>query len=207
MVCMPTALQTLLAQSPALMTRWHSLPRRAVERGTVLQRAQAPSTHCWLVEEGLLRIYYLQPNGVERNRSFHLAGSWVGGSLPPLPQTSPYTIEALEPGRVLALDYATLQEECARHPVLLGALQQAMGYLFQQQSQRESDLLSLSPQQRYLAFLSQQPALAQRLPQHHIASYLGISHVSLSRMRARLGLTAPVLPLSHQGPESEAPVC
>jgi hypothetical protein len=68
-------------------------------------------------------------------------------------------------------------------------LDDALGYLFTQQSRREAQLLTLSPEERYQRFLQTDGELAARLPMHQVASYLGISHVSLSRMRARLGMT------------------
>jgi hypothetical protein len=44
-----------------------------------------------------------------------------------------------------------------------------------------------TPEQRYLNLLKEQPHIIQRVPQHYIATYLGITPVSLSRIRKRLG--------------------
>ena len=52
--------------------------------------------------------------------------------------------------------------------------------------QREASLLQASAEQRYLALLAQRPQLAGRIAQHHIAAWLGITPVGLSRIRARL---------------------
>jgi CRP-like cAMP-binding protein len=54
------------------------------------------------------------------------------------------------------------------------------------QMQREAALLQTSAEDRYLAFLSERPAVAGRIAQHHIAAWLGITPVGLSRIRARL---------------------
>lgn len=53
---------------------------------------------------------------------------------------------------------------------------------------READLLLLSPSERYLLFMKTYPELTEILANYHIASYLGISEVSLSRIRSRLGV-------------------
>lgn len=189
-VCHPSALESLLRSEPSLVAPWQALPRCRFGAGAVLQRAGDASTRSWLIESGLVRLYYLNDQGTERNRSFHGAGAWVGGSLPPLPMPSPYTIEALEPVHTVELGYTTLQEWHHKVPHIRPLLDEAMGYLFTQNAQREADLLSLSPEARYQAFLESQEPLAKRLPLHHVASYLGISPVSLSRMRARLGMVS-----------------
>ena len=49
------------------------------------------------------------------------------------------------------------------------------------QTQRESQLLALTPTERYAAFVLEHGALSARIPLHHVASYLGITNVSLSR--------------------------
>ncbi|MNL75244.1 hypothetical protein D3C87_2010170 [compost metagenome] len=54
--------------------------------------------------------------------------------------------------------------------------------LYIRKEERERELLFLSALQRYEAFLVKYPGLENRIPQYHIASYLGISPVSLSRM-------------------------
>ncbi|MEZ5535579.1 MAG: hypothetical protein R3F02_08130 [Thiolinea sp.] len=55
--------------------------------------------------------------------------------------------------------------------------------------QREHDLLALNSSQRYQKFCENSPGLAQRIPLTHLATYLGITDVSLSRLRRQLGQT------------------
>ena len=62
------------------------------------------------------------------------------------------------------------------------------------QTQRESQLLALTHTERYAAFVLEHGALSARIPLHHVASYLGITNVSLSRIRARMGLIASDTP-------------
>lgn len=187
-VCQTTALEALLRSEPAMTGLWQALPRRHFAANAVLLRSGETCTRAWLLESGLVRLYYLSDQGTERNRSFHLEGSWVSGVMPPQALPSPYTIEALEPVLAVELGYAALQDWRERFPRIRPLLDEAMGYVFTQHARRESELLGLSPEARYRAFLADQGDLAERLPQHHVASYLGISPVSLSRIRARLGL-------------------
>lgn len=187
-LCQPSELERLIRSEPAVAAQWSTLPRRRFAPGADLQAAGQPCTRSWLIEQGLVRCYYLNEQGTQRNRSFHAEGAWVGGSMPPLVTPSPYGIEALEETHTVELSYATLLAWHQQFAHIQALLNEAMAYLFAKQSQREAALLSLSPQARYQAFLVEQSTLVERLPIHHVASYLGISHVSLSRIRARLGM-------------------
>ena len=187
-VCQPPALEALVESEPALAVLWQDLPRRQFSAGTLLQQAGETSTRCWQVRGGVVRLYYLNEHGTERNRSFHGAGSWVAGNLPPLALPSPYAIEVLAPVETVELAYTTLQQWQRSFPHIGPLLEEGLGYVFQQHAHREAELLSHPPEARYQSFLATHGDLAAHLPQHHVASYLGISPVSLSRIRARLGM-------------------
>lgn len=187
-VCQPPALDALVRSEPALAALWQALPRRQFGAGTLLQPAGETSTRCWQVRSGVVRLFYLNEQGTERNRSFHGTGSWVAGNLPPLALPSPYAIEALAPVEAVELAYATLQQWQRSFAHIGPLLEEALGYVFQQHAQREAELLSHPPEVRYQSFLATHGDLTPHLPQHHVASYLGISPVSLSRIRARLGM-------------------
>ena len=190
-VCQPPALEALVESEPALAVLWQDLPRRQFSAGMSLQQAGETSTRCWQVRSGVVRLFYLNEHGTERNRSFHGAGSWVAGNLPPLALPSPYAIEALAPVEAVELAYATLQQWQRSFPHIGPLLEEGLGHVFQQHAHREAELLSHPPEVRYLSFLATHGDLAAHLPQHHVASYLGISPVSLSRIRARLGMVEP----------------
>lgn len=187
-ICQPPALDQLIRSEPAVATQWQTLPRRRFAAKAILQAAGDTATRSWLIERGLVRYYYLCERGTERNRSFHAEGSWAGSGVPPLASPSPYTIEALEATQAVELSYATLLAWQQQFPAIRPLLDEAMTCLFATQSQREAELLTLQPQARYQAFLADQSRLVNRIPIHHVASYLGISNVSLSRIRARLGM-------------------
>lgn len=187
-VCQPSALEVLVRTEPALAPLWQALPRHTHGAGTLLQRAGEASTRCWQVSSGVVRMFYLNEQGTERNRSFHGTGHWVAGSPPPLALPSPYAIETVTPVEAVELPYATLQQWRHSFPRIAPLLDEALGYIFQQHAQREAELLSHPPEVRYQLFLATHADLAPHLPQHHVASYLGISPVSLSRIRARLGM-------------------
>lgn len=187
-VCEPSALEAQVRANPALATLWQALPLRRWDAAAQLQAVGEVTDRCWLLRSGVVRLFYLNADGMERNRSFHGPGLWIAGSLPPQRQPSPYAIETLTPVEAVELDYAVLQQWQCEFPAINGLLEEVTGYLFSQHARKEADLLSLPAEARYRSFLAQQGDIARQIPQHHVASYLGISPVSLSRIRARLGM-------------------
>lgn len=188
LVCRPKELEHLLLSEPTLAAHWMTLPRKHLTAKGTLHIAGETMQRTWMVERGLVRSYYLGDDGAERNRSFHAEGSWLGSGVPPVASVCPFTIEAMEATQVVELTYATLQNWQTQFAAVRPALDEALNCIFTGQAQREVELLTLSPLARYQAFLADQSALVSRIPIHHVASYLGISSVSLSRIRARLGL-------------------
>ena len=188
LVCRPRELDHLLVSAPSLAAQWMALPRKQLAAKDILHSAGTTIKSTWLVERGLARSYYLSNEGIERNRAFHAEGSWLGSGIPPIASLCPFTIEAIDETQVVELSYATLQTWHTQFSAIGPALDEAMNCLFAGQAEREAELLTLSPLDRYQAFLADQSDVVARIPIHHVASYLGISNVSLSRIRARLGM-------------------
>ncbi len=191
LVCRPTALDQLLASEPGFVASWMALPRKRLAAKEVLLELGAVVNSTWRVERGLVRSYYRGGDGAESNRAFHAENSWLGCGMPPHPSVCPFTIEAITATVVVQLDYDILRQWQMQYPAIRPALDEAMSCLFSGQAKREAALLTLAPIDRYRAFLADHGDLASRIPQHHIASYLGITSVSLSRICARLGLIQP----------------
>jgi len=184
-VCGPPLLDWL-AQSPPLMQRWNALPRLALRRGDTLLRAGACADAVWFVEQGLLRSFFLDAHGRERNHGFYAEAQWLG--LPPPAKPSRHGLQALLPSRLRVLSHAELGRWRADEPALAGLLTQALTLDIQRLAERCEQLLMLDAPARYRLFLDQQPDLAARLAQRQIASYLGITEVALSRIRRRTGI-------------------
>lgn len=193
-ICHPAQLAQLLEQRPALAQAWQALPRLTLPANAPVQALGQPCRQAWWISRGLVRCLYLSADGQARNRSFHAEGAWVSGSLPPLAPEAPpapalFAIETLEPTELVELPYRQLTPWQHNWPELTGWLAEAVASVFSRQAEREAALLGLSPQARYEQFLRDEPTLAARVPLHQVASYLGISQVSLSRMRARMGVS------------------
>lgn len=136
---------------------------------------------------GCLREYKIDNKGVEHILQFAIEGWWVSdlnSFLSGLPTT--YNIDALQDSEVLLIGKTAREELLVSCPkmerffrLLIEANQVAT-------NQRISDSLSASAEERYLKFIKTYPRLFEQVPQNQIASYLGITPQSLSRIRKEL---------------------
>lgn len=156
-------------------------------KGEALLREGGRWQHLWWVERGALRLYYLDLDGQAANKNFYLDGAllWpITSALRGEPVR--FWVEALEPGRVWALPWSAWASatqgfapwQALEHRVLAALLQDKMA--------REQAFLQLSATERYLALRSEHPDWLARIPLRHLASWLGITDVALSRIRRRV---------------------
>lgn len=184
--------QALLQQTAGARDWWMSLPRRRLAKGETLARVGDRPGHAWHVEQGMLRLYFLAPDGGERNRSFQAEGRWVGTGMPLAANAgpSPFGIDAMEPSVVVCVPLDELRAQCATHAIAQALMHEIAACTFQRQSRREAELLLMDASQRYQSFLDEYGPIAHRIPLHQVASYIGITNVALSRLRRRRASTA-----------------
>lgn len=187
LACAPQ-LPGMLDQHPQLAELWQALPRQSYVFNQQLLAPRQLVDRSWFIVSGLVRVVHLSEQGLERNAAFHAEGSWVGWGTPPYAIPSPVAILALEPTVALELRYDVLRRWQSDLPVVQEILSDAIRAVLERSAQREAELLLLDAGERYKLFLQQRAALVPRIPLHHVASYLGITNVALSRIRARMGL-------------------
>ncbi len=158
---------------------------RSVPKGTPLLVAGQIATTVYFVERGLTREFYVDDQGREFTRTFSPEGE-VTGSLADLLSGAPsmVNIETLEPSALRCFPYAGLQALAAKDPQWQRLLLRFTERLFVRKMQREFEMLTLSAAERHRRFTEESRALDARLPRHLVASYLGITAVHLSRLRA-----------------------
>lgn len=162
-------------------------PRQPVDKQQMLLRSGEICRHIYFVETGLLRMYSTDRNGKEHIIQF-APENWLMSDRSSLyfNEKSEYYIEAVENSEVVALesDFFTsiidIDARLARNNDTL--LQKHIRGL----QNRVHSLLAESAEERYMDFMETYPELLQRVPQWMIASYLGITPESLSRVRKEL---------------------
>jgi len=139
-----------------------------------------------IIESGLLRMHFLRKDGREFNKNFFTESTLLCPLTPVMQhQASLFGISCIEPSTLWSCDIQTfvlaLPEGCWET-----LRSQLLTQLLDSKLQREHDLLALTSKQRYEKFLQTKPQLAQRVPLSQLATYLGVTDVSLSRLRRQL---------------------
>ncbi len=159
---------------------------RTSPRKTVLLQAGEVCRDTIFVTKGILRSFSLDAKGTDHTSQFAPEGSWIG-DIYSLLTSEPATlsIEALEDADVLLLDSAASERIYTHVPKFERYQRLLMQNHLVVVYRRLLTTLGATAEAKYDALLSAYPAVVQRVPQHLIASYLGITPESLSRIRAR----------------------
>jgi CRP-like cAMP-binding protein len=166
--------------------RQYFSPKKLKKRQFLLQEGEV-CRNIAFVNSGCLRAYTVDHKGEEHIIQFAIEDWWISdlnSYLTGAPAT--YTIDALDDSDVLLLersDRDRLLESVPKMERFFRLLQESN---YVATHRRINQTLSASAEERYLAFLKTYPALAEQVPQSQIASYLGITPQSLSRIRKEL---------------------
>jgi CRP-like cAMP-binding protein len=157
---------------------------RMLRAGEFLQRAGEGVTHGAFVATGCLRKYVLDVKGKEHIVQFAPENWWVGEGPGVTPGTpAQYFIDAVEDSNLLLFDAASHQRAIEHIPAYAAGFRDGLQRHAAAKEQRIVNALSESAEERYEAFLKKYPSIALRVPQFMLASYLGVSPETLSRIR------------------------
>jgi CRP-like cAMP-binding protein len=164
------------------------LSERTFEKNAFLVRAGDLVDNFYFIIKGLVRFFYATESGKEFNKHFAMENGFAG-SFHSLALNEPcgFYIEALERTETLVLPNRLLRELYDRHACWERLGRKNAERLAIIKESREKELLLDSLETRYRRFLKEFPGLIDRIPQYHIASYLGVTDVALSRIKKRLG--------------------
>jgi CRP-like cAMP-binding protein len=140
-----------------------------------------------LVVEGMFRQFYTK-DGEQRTTYFFFEDHFLSAYISCLTgKPSQITIEALSDSLYISFPYTILQTLFEQRMAWQKFGRLMAEYLTVGLEERMAGLLLLSPQERYLDLLQgSKKKIIERVPQHYIANYLGITPVSMSRIRNRI---------------------
>ncbi|WP_259065716.1 Crp/Fnr family transcriptional regulator [Mucilaginibacter sp. X4EP1] len=148
-------------------------------------KSGAMALHSGYVIEGAFREYYTDNNGREYNKAFSFKGDFTGSYYDlHLQKPSLVTIEALADSVVVVIDQKKYQNLIQSDAFWLKVSYTVAHNLLMKKFEKELQLLTLTAAERYQLLQKQYPELEQLVPAYHIASYLGITPISLSRIRS-----------------------
>jgi len=193
----PPGQRTALAQLRRSFERFSSLPDdvwaevckpwclRAVKRGEILTREGEIERTFSLIVEGVQRLYFTTPGGAEHTVAFAYPPDYSGIPDSFFFQTpSAYALEGLSDGCILATDHARFSALMDRHRELERWAWRLFANALAGRFKREREHLTMTAQERYERLLRESPQIVQLAALRHVASYLGMSPETLSRVRA-----------------------
>lgn len=157
------------------------------DKNELLLRAGEEASEFFYIVDGLVRLYYSTSEGKVFNRNFITTNQFCGSissTVQDIP--CPYSISALETTQTLAIKAADFQKLYDRHRCWDRFMRIFAQQVIVVKEKRTSELLTFCAASRYQQFLQDFAEIKDRIPQYHIASYLGITNVALSRIRKRL---------------------
>lgn len=158
---------------------------RSVKKGTVLLEEGQRSKLSYFVLKGCIRKYYII-DGEEKTTAFFTEMEGLTPHCVASDTSSEYYVGCLE-DCILIVSHADMEEEVNGKFPKFETLCKILSEERLGKQQIDFDLFKTSsPEKRYLNLLQQRPDLIQRVPQHQLASYLGIKPQSLSRLRSRI---------------------
>ncbi|HEY1309096.1 MAG TPA: Crp/Fnr family transcriptional regulator [Vicinamibacterales bacterium] len=160
---------------------------RSLAAGEFLQRAGEVARYAAFVAAGCLRSYVIDAKGKEHIVQFAPATWWLADATSLTMRTpSQYFIDAIEDSDVMLIDGPSHQKVIDNVPGYGEAMRAGLQRHAAAKDQRIATALSASAEERYLDFLATYPSIAQRVPQLMLASYLGMTPETLSRIRKHL---------------------
>lgn len=163
------------------------LTRTKYEKGSIILKKGDVCKHSFFVEKGLLRSFMLDEEGKEHVIQF-APENWfiVDRSSVYFNDPSDSYIEAIEDTEVAFISENFMRHAADVNPKFSKFNDKLLHNHIRQMQKRISLLLSATAENRYLSFIEMYPDLLLRVPQWMIASYLGVTPESLSRVRKEL---------------------
>ena len=161
---------------------------REYAKGTTLLREGEVSFECYFVLKGCIRCYYLK-DGNEKTAEFYAEGDVVNPVGYGTGESAPYYLECVEP-TVAVIGTPESERAAYAHNPGLETLNRIIAEAMMAKMEKAHHAFKIdTPEERYIHLLKTRPDLPDRVPQYQIASYLGVTPESLSRIRRRIKAT------------------
>lgn len=156
------------------------------KKGDYLLKEGQKSINSYFVLQGCIRQYNIS-NGDEKTTRFFTEGEWVISvdEIPGNP-VSLHNWICMEDSILVTGNEQKAQELFDKYPKLETISRKIVETAFSEIQKSFSFYHSETPEQRYLSLVDKYPDILQRVPQYHIASYIGVKPESLSRIRKRV---------------------
>jgi CRP-like cAMP-binding protein len=160
-----------------------ALVKRLRKRQYLLQEGNTSNYNCF-VAKGCLRLYRVSDDGSEHILRFAVENWWMADyESYNSGRPSKNNIDALEDSELVLIQKEALDALCKSIPKLGAFKEQLEARSYNASQNRVLSMISETAEQKYENFMSTCPQIARRIPLHMIASFLGVSRETLSRVR------------------------
>lgn len=150
----------------------------------LLQEGDTWKYHAFITK-GCMRTYSIDEKGLEHIIYFGIENWWIGDKESLMfNQSSKYNIDAVEDSEVVLFTDPNFNLACKEIPAFNDMINNILQRSFANSQSRIQAAISYTAEEKYLNFLNKYPGFATRIPQSMIASYLGITPETLSRVRS-----------------------
>jgi CRP-like cAMP-binding protein len=160
------------------------LKHRKIRKRQYLLQAGDVNIYENFVTKGCLRAYTVDAQGEEHIAMFGLEGWWISDLYSFLTNTpATQNIDALEDSEVFSIERSDLDSLYEKVPKFNKFFLKLLQNAFVAHQRRILAAISQTAEEQYINFVTKYPSIEQRVPQHQIASYLGLSPETISRIR------------------------
>lgn len=155
-----------------------------LEKGSFLLSPNTDVTHQYYTYSGCLRSYFVQKSGKESTIQFAINDWWISDYTSFFSsEKSVMNVECIQDAVVYKVSKSDLDLLCNEFPKIGSFFRVKLEKAFASFQKRILEYLTLPAKERYIKFVKSYPEIEQSVKNYHIASYLGITTESLSRIR------------------------
>lgn len=170
---------------------YNKLRKKTIKKKEFLLKPEEEVSDFYYIHEGCLRTYFIDFSGKEHTLQFAIKGWWISDYIALFAQNKTKSvsyIECIKDAILYKISNKDFDDVCKAIPKVGHFYTKNLESAFASFQKRILENLTLSAKERYINFINTYPDIEQNVKNYHIASYLGITTESLSRIRREIAL-------------------